>query len=676
MRFIAAFSLLLASLFFSAPAEARIHKGGAAVPLQGPILQPTALNVANLTRNGKGGERLSTMHFTTMSVTPVTFGGVDLLTGLGTSPVSWTEACVGGTVRTCADWTVPAANVAEGGSAITPVPSSGGQGNLAGDYTFNVTAKDSGGNSSNTVVLTIHTVNPTGGGCISVGDNDALFAVAPSGFGTSANQCVLLATGFNVMSGRYIFNIPLSNTNNVIMTSADLTRPAAFSNVQVSSMSLFEWDDLTLSGDVPSAAVCMVCAGTSGGGYSSMKFVRVHGYYSPTEIGSNSGLLVYQAAGCISGCSMTNSEIDYLWSGFVTGGNETIDGVVFRHYSNNCRFITNTAAIHIWHSACISPDELADEHGDCMQYADAAGPQNVDLKDDMCITADGTSTSQGQYFGGTAMSGAAYIDNGTPGVAGKILHFPGGFPSNAANGAQIISPGNIAASDNYVIASGATETGTTATLNIPTNVLMGSSGSPIQIYVYGNLNFNAQSIIYAGPTFKGMFSAYENGTSVEKYFAYVKQNNANIASTTSGPTFIEANCDVPNLHNGTWTVSEGFLTDGVGTQSGPFYPAACPSNALPANMTVAGSVVQAGCAATPMSCPAAVAAFKNGNPEVTLEAIPNSGGWDGDSAHVMGKVAQSLIPKAGSGFLGPVMDNGSGQCAWRYDGVVIPNCTP
>ncbi len=668
----------------SSPANAWVH-GVIPGPLPGPILQATALNVGNLTQTGKASERLSDVHFTTAASQPVTFGGVDLDTGTGTVPASWTVTFVSG--RSSTDFTLPAANVAEGSSAIIPVVSSTGKGNITGDYTFNVTAKDSLGNSSNTVVLTIHVVNPTGGGCVSFGDTDSNLGFMPAGFGTSPNQCILLATGFNKSSSRYILNLQNSWTQNVILTNADNTRPAAFSNIEISTTSNLEADDLVVSGNVPSGTTCMMCLGTGGAAYSNTKFVRPIGRYSPTEIGVNTGLLVFGSGGCTSGCEMDDGDFDYVWTGITPSSSGAVRRTTFSHFANNCIFIGGLTSTTIEDVKCIAPFIQAGEHGDCFQYADAGWPMAVTLTRFACIQADGNSGAQGPIFGGNvigALGTAGYIDDGTVGHGpGKVITLTTDFwHSQAANGAQLFSPGNFAVSDNYTIASGALIGGHTATMNIPAgNVIMGSPASPIPFFAYQNNNYTANGVIYTGTSITGSALGSEEATSTLQNFDYIKHNVSGVTQQGQ-PNIQSANCDIANLHGGAYTISSGFTGGGFSTRLGAS-SSACPGNTPPANTTVAASWDQAGCPQTG-SCANADAAYKYGNPETNLEAI-SPATWAAMTAAVkFGTTVHYLMPlasgplDAGSGnWYGAVKDDGAGHCVWNDgSGTVIPNCTP
>lgn len=679
-------SLFLAiALYIGASESASAYTHGVDQGAQpGPQLQATALNVGNLTRTSKASERLSNMHFTTLASQPVTFGGVDLWTGLGTTPASWMVTFVSG--RSSTDFTLPAANVAEGASAIIPVVSSTGQNNITGDYTFNVTAKDAGGFSSNTAVLTIHVVNPTGGGCVSLGDTDSSGYI-PAAFGTSANQCILFATGFNKMSARYILNITNGFTQNVILTHADITRPAALSNIQLSTTSNIEADDLIVSGDVPGGTTCMMCIGTSGAAYTNAKYVRPIGRYSPTQIGVNTGLYVYNSSGCTSGCEMDDGDFDYLWTGTTPTSNSVMRRTTFRHFTNNCVFIGGNTSWMLEDVKCMSPYILGNEHGDCFQYADSGWPMNGTLTRFACVQADGSSGAQGPIFAGPVLGTfgeAGYIDDGTVGhgPGKKITLTMGHWHSNAVNGAQLFSPGNFTTADNYTVASGAIINGTTAVMNIPAgNVNIGSPASPVLFFTYANNNFAANGIIYTGTSSTGSALATEQATSFLKNFDYIKHSVSGV-TLLNQPSIISGDCDISNLHGGTYTISSGFTGGGLGTRQGSS-SAACPGNTPPANTTVAASWDQAGCASSG-PCAAADAAFKYGNPETNLEAISQAAWAAMSNAVVFGTIAHYLIPKAsgpldagGGVWYGAVKDDGSGHCVWNDgSGTVIQSCTP
>lgn len=679
--------LLIAGLLFATNAEARVHHGGLSAPIQGPILQAAIINEGNLTRTGKGGERLISVHSNSAAVKPVTVGGVDLWTGRGTTPASWTLAYVSG--RSASDFTLPGANVAEGTSAITPIPASTGQNNLTGDYVFNVTAKDAAGNASNTVTLTVHIVNPTGGGCVNYADRDSNLGFFPVGFGTAPNQCILFSTGFNKQGARWIFNIGNSFTQEVVLTDADITRHSSMSNLDISTTSNVTAQDLYLSGDLNgTGATCILCSQTSGSPYTNVKFKRNYGFYSPATMSGNTGLYVYQSSGCTSGCEMDDGGWEYIWTGSTVGTAGNIHRTYFRYYANNCIF---TGSINIAVATrttfdgvtCMSPYTLAGEHGDTMQYADASGVQNVDLLRFMSIDADSVTGAQGPWFGG-GINISGYISAGAGlSTPGKVITVTRDFwHSAAANGTQIYSPaGGVLPSDNYIIGSGATIGGHTAVLNIPTDVSVGSPASPVDFFSYGGLNLHSDGVIFVGTSVTGQANGQNQGTSYFKDFTFMKAQLPGV-TPDNGPGLSSSSCDIPSLWGGTNTISSGYTQGGYGTRQSTG-TLGCAGNTTPTAVVRSASWIQAGCI-NGSACANADAAFKYGNPQAHLEAITFAQYAAMSTDDIRGITAHWLMPKAGGTldagggvWYGAVKDDGAGHCVWNDgSGIVIPSCTP
>lgn len=489
-----------------------------------------------MTRNGKGSVRLSSMDFTTSAFKPFTFSGIDLQTPAGTPCATWNVTFVSG--RSSTDFTLPAANVAEGASAVTPVPSSTGANNLTGTYVFNVSCKDAGANVSNTVTLTRTIVNPGGGGAVNYGTTDTNVNFMPSGFGTSPGAYILFSTGMDRSNARFVFNISSGFTQTVVLTYADITRPGGLSNMQIASTTNLAVNDLVASGAFASqGALCVFCS--SNGPYSNTTFNRDFGYFSVSYIG-NASTGYYNAGGCTSGCGLFDSGVDTIDTGITSGGNPTISNVWVWHFYDNCHFLgDSTAGIAFQDVMCIAPMTRSAIHTDNSQIADGATPPNITYKRFMQLQADGFDQAQGAMFFGNLLVGMGYVDDGT------ASHGPGtqltltstgnlGVFSSSSNGSQIFSPfgSPVGVSDNVrVTCIGSCSGNNKANLNISaTNI--GSPGSPVAFYSVKVTNMQLDGMIYAGATFNGYSQTGAFGTSFFKDFDYVQQN-ANPAAITT-----------------------------------------------------------------------------------------------------------------------------------------------
>lgn len=532
---------VLFSLVATIPTQARsIHGGSGAAPAA-PILQNAVANIGNETRTTHGGVSIIGVDFTTASETPQTFYGIDLYAG-GTSPSTCTVAFVSG--RSSTDFNTYTAQPCS--TSKTPQPTSTGQNNLTGDYVFNVTMTDAGGNASNTVTLTYHTVNPGGGGAVNVGDSDAMDATLfPATFGNSTGAEILLSTGMNRITARFLLNTFRTFTNQVIFTEADITKPAAISNFQAANTANVQVQDIWVSGTLGSTgSLCIMCS--SGQNFT---FERVHGRFSEAMIAGYGGGW-YNAGSCTSGCGMADSDVDYVGSGFGPAPNIFFNHNVIKHFYADCVSQANSFNVVANDNMCIAPMINSAVHTDSWQLQGGATPDGLTINGFWSIQADGDDQAQGAIFDG---GGQVYKGH----IAGGVITLTTGSFSTQSSGSHLYSDSGspMAITDNVIMACASGHTSNCAgqtTGTVSTSGTLGSAGSPVNIYSVDRYNNHYDGMVYAGATFNGYAGGGEQGISSFKHFSYFQMNanpnyQVSYTGSASGSTLTVATQPVANI---------------------------------------------------------------------------------------------------------------------------------
>ena len=484
------------------------------------------------------------MDVTTTSVKPQTFSGLDIQTSSGTPCATWTMTFVSNSSgRPSTDFTSISANTPEGSTAVTPQVASGGQGNLAGDYVWNVSCKDASNNSSNTVTLTYHTVTAGGAGVVTLGNTDRLdFGGLPSTFGNVAGAEIQFATGgdwhatdvnIRFKSGAF--------TNQVLIKVADNTRRPYMSNVKGGgNMANYRVTDFVLSGSIIGVTNAVTGAASSAGStIHDAVFDNIHYYGSEPMLGNNSAQASVTLSGCTSTCGITNSSFDYVESGSAPKSNTYIRSTTFRYIYNNCLFLTSVDSVEFSDVSCMSPmQRYQGQHPDNMQIADGATPSNIVIQRFLEAQADGDYFAQGAYFGGSLIKIPGYVSAGSGSTSpGSVFTKTSGTVGSSWQGSRVVIPGVIAATDNVTIdcPSHVCSSSTTSfTLINLASTNIGSSGSPVTLYGAGTISFQMSGILSstAGPY--GTSTNANTGTSwVYDYdFAPMDTQNPLISSFT------------------------------------------------------------------------------------------------------------------------------------------------
>lgn len=492
---------LLALSFASGSAEARLPHKGVPQPTNAPVLQAVTVPLGINTPTGRGGVFSAALDVTTTSIHPVTYSGLGLMSP--TAPAcgfwywSWFSNSAG---RTSADWTLAAPGTASA-SALTPVPTSTGNQNLAGNTVFNVYCTDATGLiQSNTVAFTYTPDLKTA--TVGTSDNTGS-GVTPGTWGNIAGQRITLAVG----ASRQNLSIALGNyTNQVTITPADTARRPKLTQLgaQGAFPSNLLFTDWVLSGSLTSVPTNVVIGVTTSAANAvhDIIFDKIKFYGSEAMLGSNTaqgaiGWPGTNGGSCGSNCILQDSEFNYVESGIGPSTNATYLRTSLRYVYNNCIFITNKNNILLQDVKCLAPMQRpGGVHPDMMQMADGYSPGKVGspiiIQRFLASTADGDYFAQGPYFGGSTLSAPGYVDDGTGAHGpGNIFTRTGG---GLIDGVTIAIPGFVSASAQVTISciSSCASQATLVGLS-PTNI--GNSGSPITLYSTGTQDFQMSGIM-------------------------------------------------------------------------------------------------------------------------------------------------------------------------------------
>lgn len=509
----------IVALGLTTPADAWLPRGVSSAP-SAPILQAVSVPFGVKTPTGRGGVRLSALDITTTSVKPQTFSGLGLMSPTAPACATWTIAFVSNTSgRTATDFTLIAADTADA-SAVTPVPSSGGNQNLAGTYVWNVFCKDSGGNQSNTVTLTYTPDANTA----TVGTADATNnGLTPGSFGSVAGAKLTMAVGLEKHGGVSLALPTFANT--VTVTPADTARRPYLTQLGIGGASPGKIlvSDFVLSGaitGVPSNAIIGI-APTAGNVVSDIVFDGIHFYGSETLLGSNSAqgaISFFPSQGsCSSNCGVQNSSFDYVESGYSPASHSFSRNVAFRYVYNNCIFFTNPSDVELSDVKCLSPMQRpGGAHPDMMQICDGCTPglpsSPVVINRFLASQADGDYFAQGPYFAGTLLHIQGYV-----GPSSNVFtKTSGNFPS--ISGETVTIPGSVLSSAGITMT---VTSGTTATLNGLSPTTIGSVGSPVDLYGVATQSFQMSGIMSSQGGPYGTATPGNNGTSWLYDYDYV-----------------------------------------------------------------------------------------------------------------------------------------------------------
>lgn len=531
----------IALLAFASQAQAYFPHGTAPAGVAAPLLTNSTVNFGATTRTGRGGVQLSSQDFTTTAVQPVTFSGAGLMSPTKPACTSWRQPVFvsNSSGRTGSDFTLIANNTAEGATAITPVPTSGGQGNLAGDYVWNIQCDGDGG-ASNVAQLTYHTVANQ----VNIGTADRTdFGVYPTNFGNTAGAKIAFSTGY-VHTDRLLIGFgSTSVTNAVTVTNADVNKPARLTNFNAQNANLLNVDDLIVSGDLSAGAftsqpTCLMCVTDGAGAPSNVNFHRDFGYFSEALLaGQSRGF--FRADGCVATCGMYDSGVDYVSNGINEGkgSSATVQNTWFRHIFENFISLGNSGdllgngwkLIDVQLIAPMTNNPFI--HPDMGQIGDGGTVLNHQATGLFQATAGGDTFAQGFPFNGTAIGGVTdytgYVDDGTGAHGpGKVATFVTGATGASFPGARIYASSGspMAASDMVMMTSCVGTCGQGATkvnLNLASDVNIGSPASPVHFYGITQVGWTINGLVYAGGTFHGVNFAGEQGTNVTKNFGLV-----------------------------------------------------------------------------------------------------------------------------------------------------------
>lgn len=514
----------LACIAAGGSADARPSHGGlssVAPPGNAPILQSVSVPFGLLTRTAKGSVRLSSVDMTAPSIHPVTFPGLDLWVG-GTQCATHTVTFNSG--RSSTDFTLIAADTAEGSTAVTPKPSSTGQGNLSGNYVFDYKCKDANGNQSNTVQLTYTGV----ANAVNIGTGDSTTSLFPATFGNTTAQMILYSVGTDIHNSRTILG--LSNFANLV--TVEPADPARFPNVSNittgNGTSNVRVTGFTASWARPSGDN-VVFGPVSTTGTHDVSFDHDNFYGSEAMVNNNTAMQTFGVAGCSANCSFSDSYGEFTESGGALASNTTYTNITIRYIYGDCWNVQSSNIIRMYDIKCISPmSRLGGNHTDTLQVADNATPKDVIIQRFAQMTGDGDDVAQGIYFGGGLLQLTGYIDDGTAGHGpGTILTRLSGYWGTGAEHATIVISGSILASDNvtlHCLPSGCITAGTPTQAQLTglaaTNI--GSPGSPVTIYGAGTQDFKLSGVVAELGSDHGFDQVGNGGTSWLYDFAYTR----------------------------------------------------------------------------------------------------------------------------------------------------------
>jgi len=600
-------AFVMMTAVWSGEAQA-VHRGTNASIAAGPVLQNVAVNYGVLTPSGLGSVRLSSQDLN--YGTGLNPSGLDVLVSGGCA--KWSETFVSG--RSSTDFNLIPAHTVEGTSAKTPNISSTGVGHMTGAYVFNIVCEDSSGTPLATKTLTYNSAT----NAVNIGTGDRNFSNWPSGFGNVAGAKVLFSTGFVHDSGRIFYTAAFSQQ--VIWTWADTSRPGAEIQLEFASGSgnvLVK--DMSFTGSsVAGIGSLLTLAGTGG----PMSADNVHGYLSQAIIGNSQTAFV--SPGGVSG-TVNNFSCEWCATGAAVGSNYIMTNGYFRYVNNNGLFFVSLHDTEIDDVTVASlVTNALNQHPDCMQRADGSSQIRLVVKRFMCIGADATSTAQGPWFGGAVLGSnggiQGYISAGCGNTnPGKNLCITSGGLLTGSAGSVIYSPSGspVGASDLVTIGNcGSNCLGqTSVALNLASDINYGSAGAPATFYGLQTVDNTFDMIAYAANTFNGLVSGSEAGTSTVSRFTYIEQDYPGAGA--AGVGFTLGNCEVTQVHLGTFSLSGGIIYEGIGTRkANPITPATpCSPNVPPANTTVS-NVTSASGNTTTLN-----AAFAGGNPQPILEAV-------------------------------------------------------
>lgn len=636
-----------------------------------PVMQNVADNFGNLTPNGRGKVRLSSIDLN--YGTALNPSGLDLITN-GIIPAKWTVTCTGGT---CSHWTLPAAHTAEGASAITPVPSAAGAtAHLnGGPYTFLVQAEDSSNNvlASSTLTRTID----TGGACgaVNYGTGDPTFSNWPGGFASTTGCKFMFSTGF-VSTGRLAFTMQFGNV--VTVTWADTARPGSIIEFETSGASTNVLvKDMTMTGPTVSGVggAGLVLNGTGAGTLSSDNY---HAFLNAT-IRATGSYSCLGGGNPVGGGSHTNFGCDWTSGGFSVATGYTYSNWYVRHPGGDILTLQNACNFTIQDGIEISSQLPSAVHPDSAQIKDGSSICNYTVKRMIYVQAGGSLDTQGIYFGGGPNFFTGYIDDGSgTGTPGKVLTQVAGQAFQAqSNGSTIYTPGggsvglpgavmNCPAGGPYLSNCNSVHT---ADLAIASPISLGTPGSPVQFYGMADINGNWDQIVSTGFLLNGFVPSSIHGTSNYTHFAHVYETTAGV-TPQSAPLTLVGNCNVPQFWTGTFSLAKGMEYAGTVTRQQLPSSSQCPGNALPASITQSNVLAANNNTATLASY------YVNGDPKAYLDAL-SSAQWDALTPdQVKARVCQALTPKAagpldlgGGDWANPF--NASGQ--W-VDGTAVTGC--
>lgn len=497
---------------YAGSTEARPGHGGAASPIVAPILTDATVNFGLLTRTGYGGVSLSAQDVTTAARHPVTFSGLGLMSPSGPPCDTWTdfEWVSNSAGRTASDWTIISANTPEGSTAITPVPTSTGQGHLAGDTVFRARCS-ANGNLSNWATLTYKGVN----NAVNIGPFDrGDFGVFPAGFGGTAGAKILVSTG-TAKTSDFIVRQSAAFTNQVTLEPADAGKYPNLLDLQVGSISNMKIAGFRFSGDQTALSGngnCTVCGYS--GTYSDLVVDDVYGYFSETTMNKTSPWTFTKFNGCASGCSISNFGVEYTMSGIYlnNGTSATVSDGFVRYIYNNAIQADNAGNWTFSDLQLISPNLINNAvlHVDFAQISNGATPPFIKFNRILTAQADGFGRAQGITFGGGGLNAMGYATSGT-------LTLTSGSLSSSSNGAHIFSSAGspMAPGDNITITGGCGNPcgGTTATLS--SAISIGSAEVPVPIFTY-DMNIQVNGLSGGLGDYNGFDTNGEQGTSFLK----------------------------------------------------------------------------------------------------------------------------------------------------------------
>lgn len=479
------------SLALTMPAAAMFPRGTATTP-SAPILQSVSVPFGTKTPTGIGDVQLSSPSVTTASVVPQTYPGLGLMSPTAPDCAFWTLTWVGNTSgRPSTDFTIIAPGTADA-SAITPVPSSTGNQNLAGTYTWNASCTDSGGHASNTVTL-VYTPDTNN---VTVGDTDNLGSTFyPGGFGGTAGQKITIAVGADRHASGAQFSIG-HFTNQVTITPADTARRPYLAQIGVTGANpgnvlITDW---VLSGaltGVPTNGVVGIGASAANAVsdivIDNVKFYGSEPMVTALAVGLGGGIAFNFANGssCASNCVIQNSEFNYVESGVSPATNSALRNVTFRYVFNNCIFVNTVSNFELSDVKCLAPMQRHfGAHPDMIQISDESVPgPGILIQRFMAHQADGNYFAQGPIFTNSNPT-PVFVDDGlgTHAPGNIATRTSGGFASNKNGGLVVISGFITSAMGVRQQCIGSCSTATQATLVglSPTNI--GSSGAPVDLY--------------------------------------------------------------------------------------------------------------------------------------------------------------------------------------------------